>query len=89
MMRAVMTPRFRLPAKDCEIIIKVADEYKEGEADVGTLQAFGKKLFVRCDDKFLRVIGWYEPSKKELNPGIFIAEFLKSGKYPLEKVKLE
>lgn len=30
MMRAVMTPKFRLPAKDCDIIIKVADEYKEG-----------------------------------------------------------
>jgi hypothetical protein len=30
MMRAVMTPKFRLPAKDCDIIIKVADEYEEG-----------------------------------------------------------
>lgn len=83
-----MTPKFRLPAKDCDIIIKVADEYKEGQGEVGILQAFGKKLYVRCQDKFLRVVGWYEPSKKELNAGIFIAEFLKSGKYPIEKVRL-
>jgi hypothetical protein len=26
-----MTPKFRFPAKDCEIIIKVSDEFKEGE----------------------------------------------------------
>ncbi len=31
LMRAVMTPKFRFPAKDCEIIIKVSDEFKEGE----------------------------------------------------------
>jgi methionyl-tRNA formyltransferase len=89
MMRAVMTPKFRLKAKDCEIIIKVADEFKEGEGEVGSLQAFGKKLFVRCGDKFLRVTGWYEPSRREMNAGIFIAEFLKSGKYPLDKFSLE
>ena len=43
----------------------------------------GKKLFVRCGDKFIRVTGWYEPSKKENNPGLFIAEYIRSGKYPL------
>lgn len=89
MMRAIMTPKFKLPANESEIIIKVADEYKEGEGEVGSLQVFGKKLFLRCGDKFVRVIGWYLPSRKELNAGIFIAEFIKSGKYPKEKVCLE
>jgi uncharacterized protein YehS (DUF1456 family) len=54
-----MTPKFRLLAKDCEIIIKVTDEFKEGEGEMGSMQAFGKKLFVRCGDKFVRVVGWY------------------------------
>jgi methionyl-tRNA formyltransferase len=59
LMRAFMTPKFHFHAKGNDIIIKVSDEYLDGEGEVGTFQVSGKKLFLRCGDRFIRVSGWY------------------------------
>lgn len=59
-----MTPKYKFIAKNIDIILKLVDEYSEGEGKVGAFKVAGKKLFVRCGDKFIRVASWYEPSKQ-------------------------
>lgn len=80
--RALMTGKLKFRANSKDIILKLSSEYSEGEAAVGSFKVVGKKLFVRCADRFIRVVSWYEPSKRETPPGMFIAQFIKSGKYP-------
>lgn len=36
----------------------------EENKEVGTLKVKGKKMYVKCQDKYLRVESWREPSKK-------------------------
>ena len=50
--------------------------------------AEGKKLFLRCSDRYIRVRKWYYPQQQEQAPGIFIAEFIRSGKYRVEDIKV-
>ncbi len=45
--------------------------------EVGTLKVKGKKMYVKCQDKLIRVESWRDPSKKELPCGVFIATNLR------------
>ena len=87
--RALMTAKMKFMANNKDIILKLNNEYNEGEAAVGSFKVVGKRLFVRCADRFIRVVSWYEPSKRETPAGMFIAQFIKSAKYPAEDIRVE
>lgn len=54
-----MTGKLKFKANSKDIILKLSSEYSEGEAAVGSFKVVGKKLFVRCADRFIRVVSWY------------------------------
>ena len=51
--RALETPKVSLLANNREIILRFGEEYKEGEGEVGALVAVGKRLYLRCSDKYV------------------------------------
>ena len=86
--RALVTPKVYFNLLQNDLILILANEYLDGEGKVGSLITSGKKLFVRCQDRYVRIVGWQEPTRIQVHPGVFIARYLKSGKYAAEDVYL-
>ena len=45
------------------MILKFNPVYLDGEGEVGTFKVVGKKLYLRCLDKYIQVQTWYEPPR--------------------------
>lgn len=59
-----MSSKLKFMATNKDIILKFSREYSEGDGEIGTFKVIGKRLYVRCADCYLRVTGFYDPSKK-------------------------